>query len=71
MATPVISMGRGVPSTRSARGDGAVVGNRHTRKYHMPTCGSTAAILPQKSVESKSAAEATAAGYTPCGACKP
>ena len=48
---------------------GGVIGNKNSRVYHLPSCGS----LPKEEnrVLFGSAAEAEAAGYRPCRRCQP
>lgn len=47
------------------------VGNRNTKKFHLPTCYWASQISPQNRVEFRSRQEAVKAGYSPCGHCKP
>ena len=47
------------------------VTSRKAKKYHRPSCQYAAKIKDENLVTFDSAAQAQAAGYAPCGACKP
>ena len=47
------------------------VASRKAKKYHRPSCQHAAKIKDENLVTFDSAAQAQAAGYAPCGACKP
>ena len=47
------------------------VASRKAKKYHQPSCQYAAKIKDENLVTFDSTAQAQAAGYTPCGACKP
>lgn len=55
----------------AASGQGKFVGSRKSDRYHYPWCSAAKKISPANLVEFRSAAEARAAGYVPCGICKP
>lgn len=63
-----------VPVTRpvvSASGNGPFVGSSKSNKYHYPTCSAAQKIKASNLVTFSSSAEASAAGYMPCGICHP
>ncbi|WMJ24345.1 MBL fold metallo-hydrolase [Paludicola sp. MB14-C6] len=45
------------------------IGNKNTKKFHLPTCSSLPAVQNQVTFSSRD--EAIASGYIPCGRCKP
>lgn len=47
------------------------VASRKAKKYHCPSCQYAAKIKDENLVSFDSAVQAQAAGYAPCGACKP
>lgn len=47
------------------------VASRKAKKYHRPLCQYAAKIKDENLVSFDSTAQAQAAGYAPCGACKP
>ena len=47
------------------------VASRKAKKYHRTSCQYAAKIKDENLVSFDSAAQAQAAGYAPCGACKP
>lgn len=47
------------------------VASRKAKKYHRPSCQYATKIKDENLVSFDSAAQAQAAGYAPCGACKP
>ena len=61
------------PTTVDGSGQNAddvgYIGNKNSKKYHSPTCGSLPA--EQNRVYFDTAQEAASAGYSPCGNCKP
>jgi competence protein ComEC len=57
--------------TQPAQTTGLYVGSINSDKYHLPTCRYAQAILPANQIWFNSEAEALAAGYVPCGVCKP
>jgi len=54
------------PATR-----GQFVGSLESDKYHYPSCRWAKKILPENEIWFSSSEEARAAGYVPCGVCKP
>ncbi len=60
-----------IDAQRVAGGAGRFVGSRHSNKFHADTCGHAARIKPENRVLFETAAEAVAAGRTPCGTCRP
>jgi hypothetical protein len=48
---------------------GALVASKSGTKYHLPTCPGAKQIKPANLISFASAAEATAAGYTPAANC--
>lgn len=48
-----------------------LVGSKNSDLCHLPTCRYAKTIKPENMVWFSSAAEAKAAGYKPCGTCKP
>lgn len=50
---------------------GTYVGSLDSDKYHSPSCQHAGRILEENEIWFTSGAEAQAAGYTPCGTCKP
>ena len=52
-----------------AEGAGTYIGNKNSQVFHRPDC--TGLPAAQNQVVFDSRAEAVAAGYTPCGRCKP
>lgn len=50
---------------------GSYVGSIKSNKYHFPSCRYAKSILPENQIWFANAAEAQAAGYVPCGVCKP
>jgi len=55
----------------SASGNGPFVGSSKSNKYHYPSCKGAMKISAANLVTFASSAEARAAGYVPCGICKP
>lgn len=51
--------------------EGKYAGSSQSDKYHYPNCVSVNNINPENLISFGSAAEAKAAGYSPCGNCKP
>jgi len=58
------------PCPQSTAG-AAFVGSNQSDKYHYPTCRWAKKILPENRLCFASAEAARAAGYVPCGVCKP
>jgi deoxyribonuclease-1 len=54
----------------SAAIGGDVIGNKNSKKYHLPGCPGYTQVGEKNRVLFKSAAEAEAAGYTKAGNCK-
>ncbi len=50
---------------------GTYVGSILSNKYHLPTCRYAEAIKAENKIWFDTKEEAAAAGYTPCGVCKP
>lgn len=50
---------------------GVYVGSIDSDKYHIPGCRHAEKILPQNEIWFDTEEEAVAAGYSPCGTCKP
>ena len=63
---PTIADGSGQNSTDTV---GTYIGNINSQVFHKPTCNSLPAEKNQ--IQFASREEATSAGYTPCGRCKP
>jgi len=65
--------GRAPPETSFKRpqvkSPGAYIGNRNSKKFHLPSCRVLPA--PHNQVPFKSRGEAVRAGYVPCGNCNP
>lgn len=61
---------RTTPQTQTPAGK-TVVGSKESDKYHVPTCRWAKKIEPENLIKWNSAAEAKAAGYSPCGTCHP
>ena len=57
-------------STTTAK-SGQFVGSLESDKYHYPSCRWAKKILPQNEIWFSSSQDARAAGYVPCGVCKP
>jgi len=51
--------------------EGLFVGSLESDKYHYPSCRWAKKILPENEIWFSSSEEARAAGYVPCGVCKP
>lgn len=66
-AAPVITPAPTTPTPTT----GAYVGSIKSDKYHYPSCRYAKAILPENQIWFATEAEAIAAGYEPCGVCKP
>lgn len=61
---PVLATATAAPGER-------FVGSLESDKYHHPSCRWAKKILPQNQIWFASSEEARAAGYVPCGVCKP
>jgi deoxyribonuclease-1 len=48
---------------------GAIIGNKNSKKYHLPNCPGYTQTLEKNRVYFKSAEEAEAAGFTRAGNC--
>lgn len=59
------------PEPETPATKGAFVGSAGSDKYHYPTCRYASNILEKNEIWFKDAEEAKAAGYKPCGTCKP
>lgn len=59
-----------IQTTKTATG-GQFVGSLESDKYHYPTCRWAKKILPENAIWFSSSEDARAAGYVPCGVCKP
>ena len=59
------------PSALTSTSSGKFVGSTKSDKYHYPSCRWAKKILPQNEIWFASSEEARAAGYVPCGVCKP
>ncbi|MDD3566135.1 MAG: thermonuclease family protein [Methanothrix sp.] len=59
------------PSAPTSTSSGKFVGSLESDKYHYPSCRWAKKILPQNQIWFASSEEARAAGYVPCGVCKP
>jgi micrococcal nuclease len=51
--------------------EAALVGNKNSKKYHRPDCSPVEKMSPDNRVEFDTPDAAKAAGYEPCGLCKP
>ena len=60
-----------VLATTPAATGGQFVGSLESDKYHYPSCRWAKKILPENEIWFSSSEEARAAGYVPCGVCKP
>jgi micrococcal nuclease len=58
-------------ATTTAATSGRFVGSLESDKYHYPSCRWAKKILPENAIWFSSSEEARAAGYVPCGVCKP
>ncbi|NCB62784.1 MAG: MBL fold metallo-hydrolase [Clostridia bacterium] len=58
-----------VRTNPTAAENGPYIGNTNSKVYHRPTCGSLPA--ERSRTEFETGDDAQAAGYTPCGRCKP
>ena len=59
------------PTSAPDTAEATCVVSRKAKKYHRPSCQYAAKIKDENLVTFDSAAQAQAAGYAPCGACKP
>lgn len=59
------------PTPAPDTAEATCVASRKAKKYHRPSCQYAAKIKDENLVTFDSAAQAQAAGYAPCGACKP
>lgn len=59
------------PTPAPDTAEATCVASRKAKKYHQPSCQYAAKIKDENLVTFDSAAQAQAAGYAPCGACKP
>ncbi len=69
-AAPAPTVAPKQPQTTAAA-EAAYVGNRSSMKFHSAGCRYAAQIKAENRVAFDSAGQALAAGYTPCGTCKP
>ena len=53
------------------KASGSYIGNKNSKKFHLPTCYWAKKIAPGNKVYSRSRSEAIKAGYQPCKVCKP
>jgi competence protein ComEC len=60
-----------IPAPGPANQTGACVGSTKSNKYHSPSCRYAENIAPENQIWFKDATSAQAAGYEPCGVCKP
>jgi beta-lactamase superfamily II metal-dependent hydrolase len=56
-------------STQPSQSTGKYVGSNKSNKYHLPSCRYAGSIAAENQIWFSSEAEATAAGYVPCGVC--
>lgn len=70
-ATPVPEAETPEPTPAPDTVEATYVASRKAKKYHRPSCQHAAKIKDENLVTFDSAAQAQAAGYAPCGACKP
>ena len=59
------------PTPAPDTAEATCVASRKAKKYHRLSCQYAAKIKDENLVTFDSAAQAQAAGYAPCGACKP
>lgn len=59
------------PQPPPATSEGSYVGSVKSDKYHYPSCRWAQNINPENKIWFGSVAEAKAAGYSPCGTCRP
>lgn len=69
--TPVPETETPEPTSAPDTVEATCVASRKAKKYHRPSCQYAAKIKDENLVTFDSAAQAQAAGYAPCGACKP
>ncbi len=63
---------RSLINVSSEAADGvALVGNRHRKTYHLPTCKDASNVAPANRVAFANVAEAESRGFTPCKHCRP
>ena len=67
--TPARNASAQTNPTEPAVDSGAYIGNLRSKKFHRPDCGSLPA--PENRIYFDERAAAVAAGYDPCGLCKP
>lgn len=48
-----------------------LIGNRNTKKYHLPDCRSVESMKESNQISFPSESEAREAGFEPCGQCRP
>ena len=70
-ATPVPETETPEPTSAPDTAEATCVASRKAKKYHRPSCQYAAKIKDENLVTFDSAEQAQAAGYAPCGACKP
>ncbi|NLD46481.1 MAG: MBL fold metallo-hydrolase [Clostridiaceae bacterium] len=68
---PVITPVPSNPAPTPSIGTGKYVGSIKSDKYHLPSCRYAQSIAPENQIWFDTEEEALAAGYTPCGVCKP
>ena len=67
----VKSSSSGSTTTYHSGTSDSYVGNKNTRKFHAPGCGSVDKMKPSNKVYFSSRDEAIDGGYSPCGNCHP
>jgi beta-lactamase superfamily II metal-dependent hydrolase/methylphosphotriester-DNA--protein-cysteine methyltransferase len=58
------------PNAQQSNSSGQIIGNKNSKKYHLPGCPGYNSVSEKNRVPFQSAAEAEAAGYTLAGNCK-
>jgi len=64
-----VTVGKGESNQVEKSPEYSYIGNKNTKKFHLPTCGSLPA--EQNRVYFKTREEAVSGGYVPCKICKP
>lgn len=57
--------------TAASSSNAAYIGNKNTKKFHYPNCGSVAQMKEKNKVPLDSREQAISQGYDPCGNCNP
>jgi len=57
--------------TRDVSVESQYIGNKNSKRFHLPTCRSVTQMSEKNKIEFSSREEAIKNGYTPCGDCNP